>query len=446
MAAIAETTRSPVPLASRRRLLACAGTLALVPVLAACARGQTGASVPAPATPAGPVTIDIAWETTSNDMGEIVTGPGKQLFEQRHPGVTLNIISQGNDRTKVLAQAAAGTPPHVLFLGVDLPTFYVAQNLLLPLDSYIQKDPENQKNAFAPNMWETFTIKGKQYAIPREGGPTVLYYNKSLLQAGGVPAPTDAWTLANEYKDAAIKLTRQGDQMVFGTDVGNWRNWVWSNGGEILDASLTKYVLDQPNAVEALQLLQDFRYKFKCATTPQDNAAQSAIQRFIAGGLALYPGLRSAGNTRGFVQPQVVGIAQHPKGKAGRKFNMPGNGVAVMQPNKVPDLSYQAATWFVSAEFQKLYYKAGVGGVVARLSVLQSEEYLTSVLPREWNEFFARGITDLKSPPKLSNWPEISSTLDQELTAFQNGQETAAAATARIAPKINGMLQESIRG
>jgi multiple sugar transport system substrate-binding protein len=441
-------TQPGSPLTRRSALLAGTGAAAALPVLAGCGLGQSGGNAPAQgqaATPAAPVTVDVAWEQTTNDMGVLVQGQGKQLFEERHPGVTLNIISQGNDQTKVLTQVAAGTPPHVLFVNAALPTFWVNRGVLLPLEGYIQKDPANKKTDFAPNFWDIFTVSGKQYAIPREGGPTVLYYNKSIVQAGGVAAPNDAWNLATEYRDAAVKLTKPGDPPVFGGDTGNYRNWVWSNGGDIFDAALSKYTLDQPAAVEVMQLFQDFRYKLQCSPTPQDNAAQSVIQRFMNGGVAFFLGQRSAGNTAGFVQPQV-GIAQHPAGRAGRKFGDIGNGVGVVQPNKIPDLAYQAGTWLISAEFQKLYFKARVGGVVARLSVLQSEEYLTAVLPREWNEYFARGVAGIKSPPKLSNWPEISGTLDKELAAFQNGQETAAAATARIAPQLNNLLKEAVKG
>jgi hypothetical protein len=83
--------------------------------------------------------------------------------------------------------------------------------------------------------------------------------------------------------------------------------------------------------------------------------------------------------------------------------------------------------------------------VVSRLSVLQSEEYLTSVLPRQWNEFFAKGMPDVKPPPKISNWSEIDEKMKMELNAFQNGQETAAQATGRIAPIVNAMLKEGQR-
>jgi len=432
---------------SRRRLLA-AGALPAGLLLAACgAAGQPGAGAPAAGSPAAraPITIEMAWEQTANDMGQLVTGPARELFQQRNPGVTLNIVDRGNDQAKVLAQVAAGTPPHILHLDVNRPTFYASKGMLTPLDALLQKDRDTKKADFAPNLWDTFTVKGKQYALPREAGPTVIYYNRSIVQGAGVALPNESWTLAGEYRDAASRLARPGDPAVFGTELGNWRNWVWSTGGDILDPALTRYVMDQPAAVEALQLFQDFRYRFNAATTLPDNTQQMPIQRFIAGGLALFPGVRSAGNTRGFVQSHV-GIAQHPKGKAGRKFVMPGNGIAMLQPNAAPDVSWEVIKWYVSAEFQKMHYKAGIGGVVARLAVLQSEEYLGSTLPREWNEFFAKGVADLKIPPKLSNWPEIDDAINRELADFQGGKETATAVTTRLAPVINTMVKEGEKG
>ena len=441
VSAAAREVRAPGAVWSRRRLFT--GAAIGLPLLTACSR-QPEAPSSAPAATPGPVTLEMAWENTTNDMGQFVTGEAKQLFEQRHPGVTLNFTGMGNDRAKVLAQVAAGTPPHVLHLGGNLVTFYVLKGVLTPIDSLIQKDKDARQAEFAPKMWDMFSIHGKQYALPREGGPNALYYNKSLLQAASVTPPTDAWTLANEYRDASVKLTKP-DVPVFGTHLVDWRVWVYSNGGDIVDASLTKYTLDQPAAIEALQLFQDFRYRYACATTTQDNSAQAPIQRFIAGGLALFPGLRSAGNTKGFVQANV-GIAMHPQGKARRKFAQQGNGLSLVQPARAQDAAWEAIKWYTSAEFQKLHYKMGIGGVVARLAVLQSEEYLTSAIPREWNEFFAKGVAYLRGPSKLSNWPEIDATLDKELTAFQNGQETAAAATARIAPVIGGLLKEGQPG
>ncbi|MBI3970237.1 MAG: sugar ABC transporter substrate-binding protein [Chloroflexi bacterium] len=439
--------------ATRRRLVV--GAVGGVPLLIATAcnvtGGGTAATGQADGTPPratalpAPVTIDVGWETSGSVENQFNTGWARETFEQRHPGVTLSVELDGNQQAKVLARAAAGTPPHVIVLGVTLPAFYVSQNLLLPLDGFIAKDRGNSKAEFAPNIWDAFAVQGKQVALPRAGGPTVLYYNKTLLEAGGVTAPTENWTLAEQFREAAVRLTRPGEangrQPVFGVDIGwNWRNWVLSNGGEILDAAATRYTLDRDPAVEGLQSYQDLRYRYRCATTPQDMQQQGALARFMAGGLAFLPHLRWVAGTEGFIQPHV-GIAQHPRGKAGRKFTMPSNGLALLQPNKHPELSWEAAKWFVSAELQKKHYSLGPGGVVARLSVLQSEEYLTSQIPRQWNEFFAKGVAGLLAPPKHPKWPEIDSTINRELGAFENGQETAAAATARIAPIVQSLLR-----
>jgi len=387
----------------------------------------------------------MAWENLNNDMGSFVNGQAKQLFEQRHPGVTLNFTHMGNDQAKVLAQVSAGTPSHVLHVNSNLITFYSVKGVLAPIDPLVQRDKDAKQADFAPKMWEMFTVRGKQYALPREGGPNVLYYNKGIVQSGGVTTPTDSWTMANEYKDASVKLTK-GDGAVIGTHLIDWRVWVYSNGGEILDSTLTKSGLDQPVAVEGLQLYQDFRYKFRCATTPQENTQQMPMPRFMAGGLAFFPGVRSAGNTAGFVSPSV-GIAMHPQGKAGRRFSQTGNALGLIQPsNRAQDAAWEAIKWYTSAEFQKMHYKAGIGGVVARLAVLQSEEYLNSAIPKEWNEFFAKGVAFLRGPYKLTNWPDIDAAIEREFTAFQNGQETAAALTGRIAPIISSLAKDGEKG
>ena len=428
---------------TRRHLLRSIATTIPAATLAAC--GGAGQEPAKPAAPIAPVTLEMAWENLSNDMGSFVNGPAKQLFEQRHPGVTLNFTHMGNDQAKVLAQVAAGTPSHVLHVNSNLVTFYTVKGILAPIDPLVQKDKDAKQTDFAPKVWEMFTVRGKQYGLPREGGPNVLYYNKGIVQSGGVAAPTDAWTMASEYKDASVKLTKP-EGSVIGTQLVDWRVWVYSNGGEILDSTLAKSALDQPAAVEALQLYQDFRYKFRCATTPQENTQQAAMARFMAGGLAFFPGLRSAGNTAGFVSPNV-GIAMHPQGKAGRRFAQACNALALIQPsNRAQDAAWEAIKWYTSAEFQKMHYKAGIGGVVARLAVLQSEEYLNSAIPKEWNEFFAKGVAFLRGPYKLTNWPDIDAAIEKELMQFQNGQETAAAATSRIAPIIGSLLKDGEKG
>src|SRR5919199_6826512 len=123
---------------TRRHLLA--GGLATLPLALACS--QPAGNTPKPVATAGPVTLEMAWENLNNEMGAFVNGQAKQIFEQRHPGWTLNFAHQGNDRAKFLAQVSAGTPSHVLHFNSNLATFYVLQGVLAPLDPFIQKDKD----------------------------------------------------------------------------------------------------------------------------------------------------------------------------------------------------------------------------------------------------------------------------------------------------------------
>jgi ABC-type glycerol-3-phosphate transport system substrate-binding protein len=154
----------------------------------------------------------------------------------------------------------------------------------------------------------------------------------------------------------------------------------------------------------------------------------------------MFPGLRSAGNTEGFVQPWVD-VALFPKGKAGRWFQMPGNAVGVGSQTKWPQAAWEVVKWLTSAELQKLHYKQGIGGVVARSSVLRSEEYRSSAIPPKWNDYFARGQEDLRRWPPAPRWPDAQTAIDGEMGPLNQGTANARAVAAAIVPKVNAILQ-----
>ena len=52
---------------------------------------------------------------------------------------------------------------------------------------------------FAAATWDAVTIEGKQYAVPLDTHPIVLYYNKDLLEKAGMldeAGKPKAWTAA----------------------------------------------------------------------------------------------------------------------------------------------------------------------------------------------------------------------------------------------------------
>ncbi len=424
---------------TRRHVLRGASTAAGAVALAIAACAAPGAQRPPnELAPGQVVTLDVAWENTVNLMGQFVTGPAKDLFEQRHPQIKLNVLPDAGNLQKLTTLFAGGTPPDVVFLMLAHLAALADRGFPMAIDSLVQADRSFDSKDFQRTLWEAVGYQGKQWGIPREGGPTVLYFNRELFQAAGAPLPNDSWTW-DQWREAATRLTR-ADGGQWGTQLPGPYPMIWSNGGEVLNKELTACVLDSEASVEGLQFRQDLMHRYQVAPRPNDLPGVNAMTQFMQGKVAMFPGVRSAGNTEGFVQPWVD-VALFPKGKAGRWFQMPGNAVGIGSQTKHPQSAWEAAKWLTSTELQKLHYKQGIGGVVVRTSTLTSKEYLTSQLPRKWNEFFARGQEDLRRWPPTPKWPDAQTLIDQELGQLNQGQANARTVTAGLVPKVNALLR-----
>ena len=87
---------------------------------------------------------------------------------------------------KVQTSAAVGEAP-------DLMTYH-ASRIPLALDQGVLDEitPEDWSTMglseadFAPATWDAVTSEGKQYAVPLDTHPIVLYYNRDLLRNAGV--------------------------------------------------------------------------------------------------------------------------------------------------------------------------------------------------------------------------------------------------------------------
>jgi multiple sugar transport system substrate-binding protein len=97
---------------------------------------------------------------------------------------------------------------------------------------------------------------GKMYALPFEQEPVALYYRKDLLDKAGIKPPA-TW---EELLAAAKELTtgkRKG--IVIEPSPGPYQNFtwypfLWSAGGEVVDAKSTKSALRTPAAASAFDL------------------------------------------------------------------------------------------------------------------------------------------------------------------------------------------------
>ncbi|MEI8195278.1 MAG: sugar ABC transporter substrate-binding protein [Phycisphaerae bacterium] len=197
-------------------------------------------------------------------------------FERQNPDVKIAITHvSGAYQTKLATMLAGGIGPDVFQLMEAMLPALAERQLLLPLDNLVAADPQIQLAEFFPQVVECCRYKPQWsttpvlYRLPVSFITVVLYYNRDLFDAAGVPYPDDQWTW-EDFRQAAQRLTRRdahGQIRQFGCmGVGPWLSYLllmWQNGGECFDPN-GKLVIGNPaylaQNVEALQFCADLTY------------------------------------------------------------------------------------------------------------------------------------------------------------------------------------------
>ena len=161
--------------------------------LSACSGGGSstdGINGVAPATltePTEPITITYAGAAYDADQIK----PVIDAFEKEHPNITVNYEAVPfDDFNSVLAARLTNSSDAIDVFDVDMPrtSAYVARGWLSDLTETFP----GLADAVDPGSLEASTVDGKLVAMPYQTSTNIMYYNKALLSAAGIPAPSAA--------------------------------------------------------------------------------------------------------------------------------------------------------------------------------------------------------------------------------------------------------------
>lgn len=88
--------------------------------------------------------------------------------------------------TKVQTSAAVGEGPDIMTYHTSRVPLAVSQNTLTEITAEDMATMGLTAESFAKETWDAVNVDGKQYAVPFDTHPIVLYYNKDLLAASGL--------------------------------------------------------------------------------------------------------------------------------------------------------------------------------------------------------------------------------------------------------------------
>lgn len=180
-------------------------------------------------------------------------------FQADNPGLTVKMeaVPWGTCQDKSLTLAAAGTPPAVAYMGSRTLAQLANNGLIVPA----QISPEMEA-LYQPGVLKTVSSGGQYWAYPHAFSTKALYINCDLVTAAGAECKAPVtWDDMKALAATIKEKTGQAGIGIAGKDFDNtmhmFLDFLYSNGGTVLNADTGEVTLDSQQTRETLQLYVD---------------------------------------------------------------------------------------------------------------------------------------------------------------------------------------------
>ncbi len=405
--------------------------------------------------PAEPVTLNYVYVA---DPGEAeIRQACIDDFMKKNPSIKIDgqLLPEDGLDQKILTQLAGGAAPDVVYFNANVVPTYASQGAFVPVDDYAAKDTSFAPDDFFPGILDNLTYKGKVYGYPYYSGPGFITYNKTLFEKLGVPLPTaytegyedgnDTWTWDNMLVLAQQLTQGEGAEKTFGYTVDNSlsvgrRTWLPGYGAMPYDEALTKCMLTEPAAIEAIKFQVELITKYKVA--PNASELEGLPDGFLSGRIAMARGIRAS--VPGYKDaPFEIGEAPVPKGPKGR-FTFDGpNAVGIISTCKNKDAAWTFVSYLPGNKpgelgGQEFEFKAS-RSIPTRKSNFQSPVFSDNLLKWEDAAVYQNAAEHVINPPRPGRWPEVSAAFAEQWDAMVLGKpvdQAMADACAAIEPLL----------
>lgn len=406
----------------------------------------TGAAAPAAS---GGKEVTLRWYMWT------ATDAEKQVWEglaadvtKAHPNIKITFETDAfaSYWDKLQTQLASQTEADILGMqSLRMPGFAV-RKALRPLKPFIDKDADIKYDDFFTPIQNGLSYKGQVYAFSYDLGPILLYYNKDLFDAAGVPVPSATEPLGwDQFREATAKLSKPDAGQygyVIQPNFGSVIPWLWSAGGDYMNQEETSCTLDTPESLAALDFITGL-LKDKSAAPITDLAnANFASEAFYSGKIAM-----TQNGPWNFVNVRKNAkfnwdIAPMPRGKAGSIVTVAGSGFGISNNTKQPEEAWQALKVITSQASLEKTAKAGRGypgrkSAVPAFKVPDAPPKNVDITEQILNN--DKMVRFLKT---TTTWQETEVMLTQEFNPVYLLQQSPKDIIAKVKPKFDDLLKK----
>ena len=388
-------------------------------LMVSCGRppiGSKGEITPSPVPP-GPATGTLTmWAMGTEGL---VLGKIAKDFEAQNPGLNIVItpIPWGSAHDKMATAVAAASTPDMAQMGTTWVPEFARANGLDPT-------PPNLVNPkdFFEGAWNTGLVLGTSFGIPWYVETRLIFYRTDLAAKYGAKVPTN-WaefrTFAETFKKAGIKVPIQLQSSGKG-NIETWLPFLWSAGGEILNADQTEYTLNSPQAVKALTYTSSF---FHDGLSPLAVGGKTIQQSFVDGETASF--LSGPWDIQQVIDQSgkefydsKVGVFEMPRDVAPGGF-MGGSDLCVFKTAKNRDAAWKFAQYLSTPAVQQKFYDLSKD-----LPALPAAWKYPPIAGDQKLSVFGKQMLTAKSAPAIPTWEQIRSILDAANEKVNRGVAT----------------------
>lgn len=288
----------------------------------------------------------ITWNENQRDQIQATIDGFNQIYPDIE--IDLQITPWGEYWTKLEASATSGNMADIITMHTNVIAKYVNGDKLAELEDLKEYDETFDYANYPEGVTKLYTFNDTHYGVPKDKDCVVLVYNKEIFDNAGVAYPTADWKWA-DLEEAAKQLTDK-EKGIYGFAAYNhdqeaWGNFLYANGGSIIDEASNTSGLSNPKSIEAMEWYMNMNANY--SPSNEMMAEVNYIELFATGNVAM----QTFGNwelsyfTDNEIVKDKMAIVELPAGPDGIKATQM-NGLALSIPKDCKNMD--AAKKFVA--------------------------------------------------------------------------------------------------
>ena len=286
-------------------------------------------------------------------------------YTAQHHNVKIEVqVTSWNEYwTKLEAAATSGQMPDIFWMHTNELLKYADNGMLADCSDIVDTSKFSEVS-----LSNASGSDGTLYAVPKDKDTVGLVYNKEMFDAAGVSYPDESWTW-DDLTDASQKIydaTGKYGYMAYGDDQLGYWNFVYQNGGYILNEDKTQAGFTQPATAEAMKFyigLQQYDWcpdqNYFAETAPGTAFFSEKGAMFFEGDWNILAELQNYPEMQGKWDVAVLPKAPNPVNGDGRATISNGLSYATAANNKNLDTVKDVLKFFGSEEGQRIQGESG---------------------------------------------------------------------------------------